>query len=36
VDGQVVVENGIARLVDEQELRNLANQTIRKLWHGRS
>jgi len=35
VDGQVVVSQGVARMVDEDELRQRAMDTIRKLWKGR-
>ena len=35
VDGQVVVENGAAQLVDEQELKYRAMDTIHKLWDGK-
>ncbi len=34
VDGQVVVEDGTAQLVNEEELRNRAMETIHRLWDG--
>jgi hypothetical protein len=34
VDGQVVFDKGVAQLVDEEQLRRRAMDTIRKLWKG--
>jgi 5-methylthioadenosine/S-adenosylhomocysteine deaminase len=34
VDGQVVIDKGVAQLVDEEQLRSRAMDTIRKLWRG--
>jgi cytosine/adenosine deaminase-related metal-dependent hydrolase len=34
VDGQVVFDKGVAQLVDEEQLRGRAMDTIRKLWKG--
>jgi len=34
VDGQVVFDKGVAQLVDEDQLRGRAMDTIRKLWKG--
>ena len=34
VDGQVVLDKGVAQLVDEEQLRSRAMDTIRKLWKG--
>jgi cytosine/adenosine deaminase-related metal-dependent hydrolase len=34
VDGQVVVDRGVAQLVDEEQLKSRAMQTIRRLWKG--
>ena len=35
VDGQVVVERGVAQLVDEERLKQRAMDTIRRLWDGK-
>jgi 5-methylthioadenosine/S-adenosylhomocysteine deaminase len=34
VDGQIVVDRGVAQLVEEKELENRAMDTIRRLWKG--
>jgi 5-methylthioadenosine/S-adenosylhomocysteine deaminase len=36
VDGQVVFDKGVAQLVDEEQLRGRAMDTIHKLWKGHS
>jgi 5-methylthioadenosine/S-adenosylhomocysteine deaminase len=34
VDGQIVVDRGAVQLVDEQDLKDRAMETIRRLWKG--
>jgi 5-methylthioadenosine/S-adenosylhomocysteine deaminase len=34
VDGQVVLDGGVAQLVDEEQLKSRAMHTIRRLWKG--
>ena len=34
VDGQIVMDRGIAQLVDEEQLKRKSMDTIRRLWKG--
>jgi hypothetical protein len=33
VDGQVVIDEGVAQLADEEQLKGRAMETIRKVWN---